>query len=114
MNRGVARKGGAFLWTGVMKTNPFLTTGHLPELAQQIQRSREGQAHFAGTGPLGATCGECAYLGYWRQRRSGNGEIVKTERTGGCEKFRELTGKHGAVVPPATSACRYFERREPV
>ena len=66
------------------------------------------------TGPFGATCGECAYLGYWRQRRSGNGEIVKTERTGGCAKFHELTGKHGAVVPPGTEACRYFERREPV
>jgi hypothetical protein len=114
MNRGVARKGDAFLWTGVMKTNPFLTTGHLPELAKQIQRSREGKAHFAGTGLFGATCGECAYLGYWRQRRNGNGEIVKTERVGGCEKFHQLTGKHGAAVPPATAACRHFERREPV
>jgi hypothetical protein len=43
-----------------MKTTSFLTTGHSPELAKQIQRTREGQAHFAGTGPLGATCGECA------------------------------------------------------
>ena len=97
-----------------MKTNPFLTTGHSPELAAQIRQSRPGMAHFAATGPFGATCGECAYLGYWRQRRSGNGEIVNTERTGGCEKFHELTGKHGAVVPPGTEACRHFARRESV
>src|SRR6478672_5354061 len=114
MNRGVARKGDAFLWTGVMKTNPFLTTGHEPELAQQIQRTREGQAHFAGTGPFGATCGECEHLGYWRQRRSRSGEIIKTERVGGCAQTFKLTGKQGAVIPPATSACRYFARREPV
>jgi hypothetical protein len=114
MNHGVARKGGAFLWTGVMKTNPFLTTGHLPELAQQIQRSREGQAHFAGTGPFAATCGECEFLGYWRQRRSASGEIIKTQRAGGCAQTYKLTGKHGAAIPPATSACRYFVRRESV
>ena len=89
-----------------MKTNPFLTTGHLPELVAQIRQSRPGMAHFA------ATCGQCAYLGYWRQRRSANGDTVKTERTGGCEKFHQLTGKHGAVVPPGTEACRYFQRRE--
>ena len=97
-----------------MKTNPFLTTGHLPELAKQIQRTREGQAHFAGTGPFAATCGECAYLGYWRQRRSANGEIVKTERVGSCAQFHKLTGKHGPVVPPGSAACRYFERQESV
>jgi hypothetical protein len=96
-----------------MKNTPFLTTGHSPELAKQIQRTREGQAHFAGSGPLGATCGECAHLGYWRQRPNANGEIAKTKRVGGCAQFHKLTGKHGAVVPPGTEACRYFERQEP-
>ena len=94
-----------------MKTTSHLTAGHAPELARQISRTREGQAHFAGTGPFGATCGECVYLGYWRQRRNRSGDVAKTERTGGCEKFHQLTGKHGPVVPPGTDACRYFQRR---
>jgi len=97
-----------------MKTTSHLTAGYAPELARQINRSREGQAHFAGTGPFGATCGECVYLGYWRQRRNRSGDVAKTERTGGCEKFHQLTGKHGPVVPPGTDACRYFQRRESV
>jgi hypothetical protein len=95
-----------------MKIGFRLTVGYSPELTMQIRRSREGQAHFAGTGPFGATCGECVYLGYWRQRRNGSGEIVKTERDGGCEKFYQLTGKHGPAVPAGTEACRHFERRE--
>jgi hypothetical protein len=97
-----------------MKTTTHLTAGYSPEFTAQIRQSRPGMAHFAATGPFGATCGGCVFLGYWRQRRNGYGEIVKTERVGGCEKFHQLTGKHGPVVPPRTEACRYFQRREPV
>jgi hypothetical protein len=97
-----------------MNNTPFLTTAHAPELAQQIRQTRDGQAHWAGTGPFAATCGECEFLGYWRQRRSASGEVIKTQRVGGCAQTFKLTGKHGAVIPPATSACRYFVRREPV
>jgi len=88
-----------------------LTTGFSPELAMQIRRSRAGQAHFAGTGPFGATCGECVFLGYWKQVRNISGDTVKSQRAGGCEKFRQLTGKNGPVVPPRTEACRYFQRK---
>src|SRR3954451_9751862 len=97
-----------------MKTSSYLTPGYSPELAIQIKRSYPGMAHFACTGPFGATCGECLFLGYWQQRRNGIGEIVKTERVGGCEKYKQLTGKLGPVVPPRADACRYFERRVPV
>ena len=97
-----------------MKTTLHFTAGYSPELTTQIRRSREGQAHFAGTGPFAATCGECAFLGYWKQVRSAGGDTVKSLRVGGCEKFFQLTGKHGAVVPPRTDACRYFQRRESV
>jgi hypothetical protein len=93
-----------------MKTAPHLTTGYSPELTTQIRRSREGQAHFAGTGPFAATCGECAFLGYWKQVRNASGDTVKSLRVGGFQ----LTGKHGPVVPPGTEACRYFQRRESV
>jgi hypothetical protein len=94
-----------------MKTSPFLTTGYSPELTRQIRQTREGQAHFAGTGPFGATCGECVFLGYWKQIRSARDDTVKTQRVGGCEKFYQLTGKHGPAVPQGTEACRYFQRK---
>ena len=97
-----------------MKTASHFTAGYSPELTRQITRSREGQAHFAGTGPFGATCGECVHLGYWRQRRNRSGDVVKSVRVGGCEQFYKLTGKHGPVVPSGTEACRYFERRGPL
>ena len=97
-----------------MKTTSHLTAGYAPELARQINRSREGQAHFAGTGPFGATCGECIFLGYWKKIRTASLDTVRSQRVGGCEKFHQLTGKHGPVVPPGTDACRYFQRRESV
>jgi hypothetical protein len=49
----------------MMKTN-YLTPGYAPELAAQIRKTRPGQAHWASTGPVGATCGECVHLGYYR------------------------------------------------
>ena len=96
-----------------MKNTPYLTEGHSPELAMQIKRSRPGMAHFAGTGPFGATCGGCVFLGYWKKIRNASGDTVKSQRVGGCEKFHQLTRRHGPVVPPGTDACRYFQRREP-
>src|SRR5262245_3700734 len=97
-----------------MKNASNLTAGHSPELASQIRRSRAGQAHFAGTGPFGATCGECIFLSYWKKILNARGDTIRSERVGGCERFHQLTGKHGAVVPPGTEACRYFQRRESV
>jgi hypothetical protein len=95
-----------------MKITPNLTAGFPPLAEQQIRQTYEGQAHFAGSGPFGATCGECAHLGYYRQVRNGRGETVATPFTGGCSKFYQLTGKHGPVVPGHAESCRHFERRE--
>jgi hypothetical protein len=69
-----------------------------------------GQAHFAGTGPSNATCGQCAFLGYYRQRYNQSGDPVISSRHGGCAKFYQLTGKHGPVVPRRATACRHFVR----
>ena len=88
-----------------------LTPGYTPELAAQIARTYPGMAHFADTGPFGATCGECTFYGCWKQRRNTAGEIVSTTKVeGACAKFHALTGKLGAAVPPGASACRHFER----
>jgi|SRR5215813_3363157 hypothetical protein len=90
---------------------PNLTWGYSKVLEKQIRSTHEGQAYFGGSGPSGATCGECVFLGYFRQHYK-NGNPVKAARTGGCAKFHALTGKHGPVVPKYASACRYFKRKE--
>lgn len=91
---------------------PGLTSGHTSTLEYQIQTTHAGQAHWGNSGPFGATCGECAFLGYHRQHFNKRGDATKATYTGGCKKFHELTGEHGPVVPTHASACRYFERRK--
>jgi len=85
---------------------PHLTPGHSEVLARQIRATYPGQAHFANSGPFGATCGDYGFLGYHRQTRNKNGDIHRA----GCKKFYQLTGNHGPRVPAA--ACRYFQRKE--
>jgi len=89
-----------------------LTRGHSAELDHQIRTTHAGQAHFANTGPFGATCGECVFLGYHQKHFSKAGDLVRATHRGGCEKFYQLTNKHGPIVPAHAAACRYFERRE--
>src|SRR5262245_60967987 len=83
---------------------PGLTCGHSETLEQQIHSTHRGQAYFANTGPFGATCGECAFLGYYQQHRNKAGDVIKSTYHGGCEKFRRLTGDHGPVVPANAAA----------
>jgi hypothetical protein len=91
---------------------PHLTRGFPETLEHQIRTTHEGQAHWANTGPFGATCGECAFLGYFREWLDKFGNTTKATHTGGCAKFFELTKKHGPVVPANAAACRYFQRKE--
>jgi hypothetical protein len=90
---------------------PCLTRAHSAPLEHQIRSTHAGQAYFGNTGPFGATCGECVFLGYYRQHRNGAGDTVKTTHRGGCEKFYQLTNRHGPIVPGDAPACRYFERK---
>ena len=87
----------------------YLTAGYPPELAAMMRATKPGQAHWAGTGPAGKTCGDCVHLGYLRQHRNASGDLVKSERTGGCQRYFQLTGKHGPVVPVTAGACRHFQ-----
>jgi hypothetical protein len=79
-----------------------LTKGHDPILAKQIAASYPGMAHFAATGPLGATCKECVH---WQSTK---GKYGGRERRR-CEKYRQLTGHLGAPIAGTIAACRYFE-----
>jgi len=66
-----------------------------------------GMAYFSDTGPFATTCGECRYLGYSRESRSG-----KWHRVSKCAKFKELTGRHGADVSKANASCKYFAAKQ--
>ena len=88
---------------------PHLTAGYTPEFVAMVRATRAGQAHWAGTGPAGKTCGQCSYLGYWEQVRNSAGDNVYSRHRAGCAKFFQLTGKHGAVIPPSACACRHFQ-----
>jgi hypothetical protein len=98
--------------TKTLNRTPNLTQGYSDALAHQIYTTYPGQAHFANSGPFGATCGDCELLGYYRERRNSAGDTVGARHYGGCKKFHQLTGKHGPVVPKHAAACRHFQRKK--
>jgi hypothetical protein len=65
-----------------------------------------GMAHFAGTGPPGTLCRDCAWWGFYRDDH-------KPLKAASCEKYRKLMRlqKHGPLVPASTASCRYFTAR---
>ena len=69
------------------------------------RQSYPGMAHFAGTGPGGATCNKCTSYDFDPVR-----DANKFERP--CTKFKALTGKLGKAVPGQAAACRHFEQRK--
>ena len=78
----------------------FLTPGFGVELERQLRRTYPGQAHFAGTGPVGAHCEHCCHLGYWRQHRNAAGATICTQFVGGCARFYALTGNTALSFRP--------------
>lgn len=91
--------------------NPYLTAGSVEQNATE-----PGMAFFAHTGPIGMTCGDCRFRGYWRR---GNDKIdprtqlwVETRyRVYACEKYKLLTGIHGPSIKGDLPSCKYFEAK---
>jgi predicted nucleic acid-binding Zn ribbon protein len=67
------------------------------------QQSFPGMAYFAGTGPDGKTCSECANS--YRKERQSQKKVL-------CSKFSDFTGKCGAQIPNGARACKYFEEKK--
>ena len=65
-----------------------------PDRSQAVS----GMAYFAGTGPPGATCGNCMFYG--------NGRKGFERR---CRKFQEMAHKWGSNLCKFQSGCKYFE-----
>ncbi len=97
---------------------PAVMTDHLTTIpgAPSKVSAIPGMAYFADTGPLGARCKGCQFLGYHRKRTEKWSDklqsmIAKTYLYGGCEQFKKLTGKHGPTVSGDNRACKYYKER---
>lgn len=72
-----------------------------PELEDKVARTIPGMAHWAGSGPNGRICGECAFF-YSVSR--GVGQSFR------CQKYYNMMDREGSKkIPPGTPSCKYFE-----
>lgn len=85
---------------------------HLKREAEEVEVARlatvthKGMAHWAGSGPMGKTCRECAFWqtsGRWQ-----NDEPTPSK----CARFFQLMHQWGQTVPHRAYACRHFEQAE--
>jgi hypothetical protein len=87
------------------------------EGAQDRAAAKPGMAFFAGTGPFGKTCGDCAHRGYRRESARGHWdeklqtEVHRSYRVQKCEMFKKMAGYHGSDVSADNGACKYFEQK---
>jgi hypothetical protein len=88
-----------------MRVRRLPMTHGLTAVNQQAASTFVGMAHFAGTGPVGGTCGQCSFWGDGNQPERFAKDRMKP-RT--CLKHRQLTGREGAAVPHYAGACRHF------
>jgi hypothetical protein len=79
--------------------SPHLTSDNNTELAQA---TLPGQAHFAGGGPFGATCGGCAHC-----VTKGDGH-----RKLHCDLHRIMRRAWGPAISRDANACKYFEGKQ--
>jgi hypothetical protein len=84
---------------------------HRDETTALAETTHQGQAHFAGTGPFGATCIECK-LWMFYDWHSAHGKHGGEPKDAPCAKYRQLMRKEGPKIPHAASACKYFEERD--
>lgn len=85
-----------------------------PKLQAQIAASHAGMAHFAATGPQGATCRECKFWNHTKHDyHAKGGKHRGAIKDVPCNKYRSLMGgRVGAKVPASAQACKYFDRNE--
>lgn len=57
-----------------------------------------GMAYFAGTGPLGTTCGGCRHC-----------VLPEKSRTPYCGAAAKMAGKQTVGIRRKTASCKYFE-----
>ncbi|SCB33842.1 hypothetical protein GA0061101_1085 [Rhizobium lusitanum] len=87
-----------------------------------IAATHIGQAHIAGTGPLDATCGQCAFWHAWKRAKiDGESQLVAVEPGSFSMRHKQHPGerkdahcnrpilnKARKTVPATAIACRFF------
>jgi hypothetical protein len=82
----------------LLPVNPYL---HDASHHGALQTYR-GMASFAGGGPPGHSCGQCAY---WLGK--------PTSKAATCVKHtRLMSGREGPKIPADAKACKYFASKE--
>lgn len=69
-----------------------------------------GQAHFAGSGPVGRTCRECHHWA-WSAQVDGWSTFAGPNPAR-CVQYKMLMRAWGRKVPHSAFACRHFDLRE--
>lgn len=89
---------------------PHMTRPQGDDLAAMQADTAHGMAFWAGSGPAGKTCRECAS---WATSKS-----YKRDDIGGlcdrrCRKYRAMSGGiNGGAIPHLKAACKYFSPAE--
>jgi hypothetical protein len=78
------------------------------ELERAEKQTAPGMAHWAGSGPIGATCGKCIHYGYTYVKSTGD----HATKPSSCEKFYSMTLRHGGTLDQRQIACKYFEAKQ--
>jgi len=74
-----------------------------PDLVKFRRTTWHGMAHWAGTGPPGTNCGDCAHF---VDVPCARGEYHR------CRMYLKLMGRYGEDrIPAPTASCRHFEER---
>ncbi|GAC1040274.1 hypothetical protein [Rhizobium sp. No.120] len=90
-----------------------------------IAATHIGQAHIAGTGPSGATCGQCTFWHAWRKAKvNGETQLIAIEPGTFTARHRSRPGqrkdalcnkpiinKAKRTIPATATACRFFSPR---
>ena len=76
---------------------------------EQLERAEmmtaPGMAHWAGSGPDGATCGKCRFYGYEYAKANGDHSFKRSA----CGKFYAMTRRHGNSLEERQIGCKYFD-----
>lgn len=93
---------------------PNLTVSN-PGTDHLIRQTPPGMMFWAGswTDPS-ATCGGCKHFGYETVMRNEAGNAVSTRKfPSSCALYKKYCGRDGKSFSPTTTACKYFEAKQP-
>ncbi len=95
----------------LLNTKEHLTETNTSDL---VKGTHVGMAYFAGTGPKGKTCRECAHWGATVRKHLYRNPVYSAPdlQHHECNKFTKMIGRAGGKVPHEAAACKYFKQSE--